>query len=66
MSEHYMGRNGTIEQVRFYRQEPRYIRNLPWDFEQSSKRKRHIVAETIIVLFIVLTVGWMFYSVYAK
>lgn len=66
MSEHYTGRNGLPEQVRFYRQEPRYIRNLPWDFEQKNKRVRFILAETIITMAVVFGLVYLFFWVYAK
>ena len=64
MSEHYTGRNGVSEQVRFYRREPEYIRHLPWDFEGKKLRARHVLADTAVYVVFISLLLWVFYSVY--
>lgn len=44
MSEFYTHRSGVVEQVRYYRRQPEYLRHLPWGFEI----KRHYRHKRII------------------
>lgn len=64
MSEHFIGRNGVIEQVRYYRREPEYLKHSPWAFDLESKRTRRVVYETLIWLGVVFSTIGLFVWVY--
>ena len=49
MSEHFMNRNGCQEQVRYYRQEPIYMRHLPWDFEEKRQALRSAMLDAAVL-----------------
>ena len=55
----YIARNGVSEQTRFYRQQPRKLAALPFDFEleendRSAMRNEFVVAFVVIVTLLSL------------
>lgn len=64
MSEHFMNRNGVVEQVRYYRRQPEYLKHLPWEFELKQQKTKHIVIETLIYSSVAVLVVSIFVAVY--
>ena len=59
---HYMNRNGYNEQVRFYRQQPRYMASQSFDFEEKRKIKARTKFEYGMTIFCAIGLGvllWM-------
>lgn len=64
MSEHYIGRNGVVEQVRYYRRQPEYLKHFPWGFEVKQQKTKHIVIETLIYSSVAVLIVSIFVAVY--
>lgn len=62
MSEHFMNRNGVVEQVRYYRRQPEYMKHVPWAWE--VKQKRAVFIETMVVLTVLSISVGLFVWVY--
>jgi hypothetical protein len=45
---HYVNRNGVTEQVRFFRQQPRNLASLPFDFEEERQARRTAFLDSVV------------------
>lgn len=45
---YYIGKNGLPEQVRFYRQQPRGMQHVPFDFEEQDQLRRAAIIDALV------------------
>lgn len=50
----YISRNGVTEQTFYYRQQPRHLQHLPWDFEIDAHNRRAAIADGVVLWLAVL------------
>lgn len=45
---HYIGKNGLPEQIMFYRQQPRDMQHVPFDFEEQDQMRRSAIIDALV------------------
>lgn len=45
---HYINRNGVSEQIQFYRQQPREMQHVPFDFEEQDELHRKAMIDRVV------------------
>lgn len=61
---YYEHRNGVIEQVRYYRQQPEHMKHAPFDFELDAEHRHKAVLDWAVGITCVLCAIFLYVWVY--
>lgn len=60
----YENRNGVIEQVRYFRQQPEHMKHAPFDFEADEAWRKAALMDMAVFITCALTLIALFVWVY--
>lgn len=62
----YISRNGVTEQTFYYRQQPRHLQHLPFDFQIDEEQRHKAILDRAVVAVCVICALALYIWAYAK